>query len=70
MARVPKVVGVKLHEDMWHVRELRVTLRPFSKETDWKGRNGSIRKAATRKAYKRRRSDQRLKTVFAEFDRL
>ena len=70
MARVPKVVGVKLREDSWDIRELRVHLRRFSKETDWQGRNGKIRKAAAQKSRNHRRSDQRLLTVFAEFDRL
>jgi hypothetical protein len=70
VARVAKVVGVKLRRDSWHVRELRVHLRQFSKETDWQGRNGKIRQAAAGKSRSHRRSDQRLQTVFAEFDRL
>ena len=69
MARVPKVVGIKLRGDAWDIRALRVQLRPFAPGTDVKGRTGPIRMAATRKARERRRSDQRLQSVFAEFDR-
>jgi hypothetical protein len=69
VARVPTVVGIKLREDAWPVRELRVRLRPFAAATDWKGRTGPSRTAATWKARRRRQSDQRLQTVFAEFDR-
>jgi hypothetical protein len=70
VARVPKVVGAKLRRDSWDIRKLRVHLQQFSKETDWQGRNGEIRKAAARKSRSHRRSDRRLQTVFAEFDRL
>jgi hypothetical protein len=70
VARVPKIVGVKVRGDSWGVREFRVHLQPFAKETDWRGRNGTIRTAAARKSRSHRRSAQRLQTVFAEFDRL
>jgi hypothetical protein len=68
MARVPTVVGVKFRGDAWPVREFLTRLRPFAAATDWKGRSGPSRTAATGKARRRRQSDQRLQTVFAEFD--